>query len=157
MRNRFIIIKLALLLVVAPLAIWFGALSGTVDNYVKYRSLGKTFAAASGQDDHMDLSAVAGDDIVSDGSVIAEIEKRCSGVTISSYSPKIEKEEKGLSLAKARLELKGDYKSLLKSLHYLEADGRFSLSDIAFERKDDRDKWVTLRMTINQLIKDGSK
>ena len=157
MRNKFIIIKLALLLVAAPLAIWFGALSGTVDNYLKYRSLGKTVSAASERDNHMDLSSVAGYDIVSDGSVIADIEKRCPGVSISSYSPKIEKEEKGLSLAKAKLELKGDYKSLLKSLHYLETDGRFSLSDIAFERKDEREKSVTLRMTINQLIKDGTE
>jgi len=157
MRNRSIIIKLALLLVVAPLAIWFGALSGTVGNYMKYRSLGNMVAAASGRNGHMDLSTVAGHDIVSDGSVIVGIEKHCPGVSISSYSPKIEKEENGLSLAKARLELKGDYKSLLKSLHYLETDKRFSLSDIAFERKDSRDKSVTLRMYINQLIKDEAK
>ena len=71
MKNKFIIIKLALLLVAAPLAIWFGALSGTVDNYLKYRSLGKTVSAASERDNHMDLSSVAGYDIVSDGSVIA--------------------------------------------------------------------------------------
>ena len=157
MKNKYIIIKLVLLLVVAPLAIWFGALSGTVDNYIKYRSLGKAVATASGRENHMDLSKVASHDFVSDGSVISEVEMHCPGVSISSYSPKIEREENGLSLAKARLELKGDYKSLLKSLHYLEEEGRYSLSEIAFERKDNRDKSVTLRMTLNQLIKDEPK
>lgn len=157
MKNRSVILKLSLLLVAAPLAIWFGALSGTVDNYLRYRSLGKTVSAATERDNRMDLSSVAGHDIVSDGSVIADIEKRCPAVSISSYSPKIEMEEKGLSLAKAKLELKGDYKSLLKTLHDLETDDRFSLSEITFERKDEREKSVTLRMTINQLVKDGSE
>jgi len=158
MKDRFIIIKLILLLGIAPLAIWFGAISGTVDSYMKYRRLSKQPSITSRSNNVVDLSKVAGADLVSDGSVIADIERLFSktGVTVSAYTPKKEEEEAGLSLMKAKLEVKGDYISLLKVLDYLETDGRYVLSEIAFERKDVREKAVTLRMNISQLVRDES-
>lgn len=158
MKDKFIIIKLVLLLVVAPLAIWFGALSGTFDSYMEYCRLSKQPSIESRRENVVDLSKVTGADLVSDGSIIAEIERLFSktGVTVSAYTPKKEEEEAGLSLMKAKLEIKGNYKSLLKVLDYLEADGRYMISGITFERKDIREKAVTLRMDISQLVRNAS-
>ena len=89
---------------------------------------------------------------MSDGGVIAEVENHCPRVLISSFNPSIEKEENGMSLVKAKIEMKGDYKSLLKALYYLENGGQYALSDMAFEKKEQRDKSVTLRVTLNQLV-----
>lgn len=144
-------IKLILLLVAAPLLIWFGALSATVDSYVRYRRLGGEVAQAQDRASGPDLTAFVGEDRLSDGRVMAEIGK---DVTVSLYTPVKERAEAGLSLVKADVELKGDYRSLLKVLHYLESEGCYTLSDIVFERKDEREKQVKLSMTLRQLVKE---
>lgn len=156
MKERFVTIKLFLLLVAAPLAIWFGALSGTVENYVGYHRLGKELAVVSAKGEgSTTFSGFSELDLVSDGSVIAGIEKSFAGagVHVSSYVPGVGKDEAGLSLRGAEIELKGDYKSLLKVLHSLESDGRYAVSGIMFERKDVRERSVTLKLTICQLLK----
>ena len=144
-------IKLILLLVAAPLLIWFGALSATVDTYVRYRRLGGEVAQVRDQAGGPALDALAGEDRLSDGRVMAEIG---NNVSVSLYTPVKEIPEVGLSLVKAEVELKGDYRSLLKVLHSLETDGHYMLSDIVFERKDEREKQVKLSLTIRQLVKE---
>ena len=72
-------VKLVLLLVAAPLAIWFGALRGTVSDYAGYVRLGRELAPSSVLEDGVDLSRLSGTDLVSDGSVIAGIEKAFAG------------------------------------------------------------------------------
>ena len=59
-----------------------------------------------------------------------------------------------MSLVNTKIELKGDYKSLLGALQSLEAEESCALSGISFERKDERESQVTLRLTIHQLIRD---
>ena len=144
-------IKLILLLVAAPLLIWFGALSSTVDSYVRYRRLGVEMTQVRNQTDGPVLDALTGEDRLSDGRMLAEIEK---DVTVSLYTPVKEISEAGLSLVKAEVELKGDYRSLLKVLHHLETDGHYALSDIVFERRDEREKQVKLSLTLRQLVKE---
>ena len=73
---------------------------------------------------------------------------------MSSYVPGAGKEEAGLVLREAGIELKGDYRTLLKVLAFLEEDGRYAVSDISFERKDLRERSVTLRINVSQLLKD---
>lgn len=154
MRQKYIFIKLALLLVVAPPVLWFGALSKTTRLYLNYRTMGKVADTAQEDAPGVDWSGIFTQDLVSDGQILSEIENQYKGVYVYSFTPKTEKEEAGLSMVKASMELKGDFKSLLKALHMLEMDGRFALSDIAFERKEERETLVTLKLTINQLIRD---
>ena len=156
MKDKLVMVKLVLLLVAAPLAIWFGALKGTVSDYAGYVRLGRELAPSSVLEDGVDLSRLSGTDLVSDGSVIAGIEKAFAGtgVRVSSYVPGAGKEEAGLVLREVGIELKGDYRTLLKVLAFLEEDGRYAVSDISFERKDVRERSVTLRINVSQLLKD---
>ena len=154
MKGKFIFIKLALLLVVAPVAIWFGALSGTARIWRDYRKMGEVSVAVHNRDPRPDLARAVHQDIISDGKLLAGIEKRFRGVSVYSCTPKLEREEAGLSLVNTKIELKGDYKSLLRALRSLEAEENCTLSEISFERKDERESQVTLRLTIHQLIRD---
>lgn len=155
MKERFILLKLVLLLVITPMVIWFGALSGTVVMYRECRRLAKMEERISDRESQVDLSMIPDADYVTDGSVIAGI-NRCFAnpdLLITSFTPEIGKEESGLLLVTAVLEIKGDYKSLLKVLRYLETGGCYALSDIVFERRDEREKEVSLRLTLSQLVR----
>ena len=154
MKGKFIFFKLALLLVVAPVVIWFGALSRTVRIWRDYRNMGEVSVAGHNRDPRPDLARAVHQDILSDGKLLAGIEKRFRGVSVYSFTPKLEREEAGLSLVNTKIELKGDYKSLLGALQSLEAEESCALSGISFERKDERESQVTLRLTIHQLIRD---
>lgn len=153
MKSRYTIIKLAVLLIVAPVVIWVAALSKTARLYRDYRNLGKSVEAIHEEGQRLNLADAVHQDLISDGHILAGIEKQFSGVSVYSFTPKVEIEEAGLSLVKTKIELKGDYKSLLRVLHGLEEDGNYALSDITFERKDQREKKVTLKLTVNQLIR----
>ncbi len=152
MKERSTIIKLAILLVIAPVVIWFGALSGTAHLYRGYRNLVRSAGAVHEEGLRADRADAVQRDLISDGHLLAGIEKQFGGVSVYSFTPKVEKEDAGLSLVKTRIELKGDYKSLLMALHSME-ERDYAISDIAFERKDPREKKVTLRLTINQLVR----
>lgn len=151
MKDRYVYIKLALLLVAAPMLIWFGALSSTVDSYVRYRRLGGEVTQAQDRSGGPVFDTLVGEDRLSDGRVMAEIEK---DVTVSLFTPVKEISEAGLSQVKAEVELKGDYRSLLEVLHHLETDGRYALSEVIFERRDEREKQVKLSLTLRQLVKE---
>ena len=97
------------------------------------------------------FDTLVGEDRLSDGRVMAEIEK---DVTVSLFTPVKEISEAGLSQVKAEVELKGDYRSLLEVLHHLETDGRYALSEVIFERRDEREKQVKLSLTLRQLVKE---
>ena len=153
MKQKYVFIKLTLLLVAAPLLIWFGALSSTVDSYVRYHKLGGDVTLAHEKGNGLDLKEVVWEDQLSNGTIMGEIERRYKDISVSLYTPVMERSEAGVSIIKAEVELKGNYHSLLGVLHYLETEGHYALSDIVFERKDDREKQVKLSIVVRQLVK----
>lgn len=147
MKENLVYVKLGLLLIIAPIVIWTGALRATARSYREYRQLGKALDKALNHEATIDLSVVSDRDQLSSGEAIAGIS------SVSSYIPKVERSESGLTWVSARVEIKGGYHELLRALNTLEEDGAYKMTDISFERKDEREKQVTLKLTLNQLVR----
>ena len=147
MKENLVYVKLGLLLIIAPIVIWTGALRATARSYREYRQLGKALDKALNHEATIDLSVVSDRDQLSSGEAIAGIS------SVSSYIPKVERSESGLTWVSARVEIKGGYHELLRALNTLEEKVRRSGTtdtelNLAIER-------VRLCEAIHKIFEDG--
>lgn len=145
------ILKLAVLLVGLPIILWLAAFSKTMSLYGEYRNLSKSEVADSVSLQRVTVSCenrLAGD------CLIREILTGENEVIINEYAPSVEKSDGGLSIVRARLQLRGRFIPLLKVVHHLENQPEISLADICFSHKTGKDPLVTLDLDLIQLVGD---
>lgn len=118
------ILKLAVLLVGLPIILWLATFSKTMSLYGEYRSLSKSEVADSVSSQRFTVSCenrLAGDCLV------REILAGEDEVIINEYAPSVEKSDGGLSIVRARLQLRGALHSASQSC----ASFRESTRDLA--------------------------
>lgn len=145
------ILKLAVLLVGLPIILWLAAFSKTMSLYGEYRNLSKSEVADSVSLQRFTVSCenrLAGDCLIK-GILTGD-----DDVVINEYAPSVEKSDGGLSIVRARLQLKGRFIPLLKVVHLLENQPDISLADICFSHKTGKEPLVTLDLDLIQLVGD---
>ena len=127
------------------------AFSKTLSLYGEYRHLSKSETSDSISSQRFAVPAknrLAGD------CLIREILSGDGDVVINEYAPSVEKSDGGLSIVRARLQLKGRFIPLLEVVHFLENQQDISLADICFSHKSGKEMLVTLDLDLIQLVSD---
>ena len=144
-------LKLTVLIVGLPIILWMAAFSKTLSLYGEYRHLSKSETSDSISSQRFAVPAknrLAGD------CLIREILSGDGDVVINEYAPSVEKSDGGLSIVRARLQLKGRFIPLLEVVHILENQQDISLADICFSHKSEKETLVTLDLDLIQLVSD---
>lgn len=144
-------LKLTALIVGLPIILWIAAFSKTLSLYGEYRHLSKSETSDSISSQRFAVPAknrLAGD------CLIREILSGDGDVVINEYAPSVEKSDGGLSIVRARLQLKGRFIPLLEVVHFLENQQDISLADICFSHKSGKEMLVTLDLDLIQLVSD---
>ena len=144
-------LKLTVLIVGLPIILWMAAFSKTLSLYGEYRHLSKSETSDSISSQRFAVPAknrLAGD------CLIREIRSGDGDVVINEYAPSVEKSDGGLSIVRARLQLKGRFIPLLEVVHFLENQQDISLADICFSHKSGKEMLVTLDLDLIQLVSD---
>jgi len=144
-------LKLTVLIVGLPIILWMAAFSKTLSLYGEYRHLSKSETSDSISSQRFAVPAknrLAGD------CLIREILSGDGDVVINEYAPSVEKSDGGLSIVRARLQLKGRFIPLLEVVHFLENQQDISLADICFSHKSGKEMLVTLDLDLIQLVSD---
>ena len=144
-------LKLTALIVGLPIILWMAAFSKTWSLYGEYRHLSKSETSDSISSQRF---AVSGENRLAGDCLIREILSGDDDVVINEYTPSVEKSDGGLSIVRARLQLKGRFIPLLKVVHILENQPELSLADICFSHKSEKETLVTLDLDLIQLVSD---
>lgn len=144
-------LKLTALIVGLPVILWIAAFSKTLSLYGEYRRLSKSEATDSVT---LQKFAVSDENRLAGDCLIKGILTGEDDVVINEYSPSVEKSDGGLSIVRARLQLKGRFIPLLKVVHLLENQPDISLADICFSHKTGKESLVTLDLDLIQLVGD---
>lgn len=144
-------LKLTALIVGLPVILWIATFSKTLSLYGEYRHLSQSEATDSVASQRF---AVSGENRLAGDCLIKGILTGKDDVVINEYAPSVEKSDGGLSIVRARLQLKGCFIPLLKVVHLLENQPEISLADICFSHKTGKDPLVTLDLDLIQLVGD---
>ncbi len=144
-------LKLTALIVGLPVILWIAAFSKTLSLYGEYRRLSKSEATDSVT---LQKFAVPDENRLAGDCLIKGILTGEDDVVINEYSPSVEKSDGGLSIVRAKLQLKGRFVPLLKVVHLLENQPDISLADICFSHKTGKESLVTLDLDLIQLVGD---
>ena len=144
-------LKLTVLIVGLPIILWMAAFSKTLSLYGEYRHLSKSETSDSISSQRF---AVSGENRLAGDCLIREILSGDGDVVINEYAPSVEKSDGGLSIVRARLQLKGRFIPLLEVVHFLENQQDISLADICFSHKSGKEMLVTLDLDLIQLVSD---
>ena len=147
------IIKLAALLILLPIALWWATLSKTGKQYQEYRKLSKVQVTAPVHESAIELTKeriLTGEAFLGDLGDLASSE----GFSIVNYTPSVVKADAGVSILGAKLQAKGRFIPLLKLVRFLEEKDEIDLSSLSLSRKNERENVVTLDVELIQLALD---
>lgn len=158
MKRYYPIMKLAVLLVLAPVVIYALTLSDTVSLYREYHEVKESAGAVMPADSGKDLEGT--EPMLSSGVMMRRLSGVCAGskVSVGHYSPVEEGREGTLRLVSARLELTGDFIGLLKVLSCIEDMEEIRVSDAGFRtvKEGKNGKTVRLELTMMQVEEHGA-
>lgn len=147
------IIKLAALLVFAPVVIYALSVSDTIGLYKEYRHAGESSVTSPIIARTEDFSSSA--PMLSSGVLMRIISGICteSKVTVGSFSPEEVGREGDLRLVSAQLCLTGDFVGLLKVLARVEeiSDIKISGAEFSTMKVGKKDKTIQLELTVVQV------
>ena len=147
------IIKLAALLVLAPIVIYVLSVSDTIGLYKEYRQAGESSVTSPIIARTEDFSASA--PMLSSGVLMRIISGICteSKVTVGSFSPEEVGREGDLRLVSAQLCLTGDFVGLLKVLARVEEINDIKISGAEFStmKVGKNGRTVQLELTVVQV------
>lgn len=153
MKRYSSIIKLASLLVLAPIVIYALSISDTTGLYKEYRQTKESFGTVPVVDRVRDFFASA--PMLSSGVLVRMISGICAEnkVTIGHFSPEEVGREGNLSLVSAQLRLTGDYIGLLKVLAKVEDISDICISSAEFStmKVGKNGRTVQLELTVVQV------
>ena len=153
MKRYASIIKLAALLVFAPVVIYVLSVSDTIGLYKEYRQARESSVTSPIIERTEDFSASA--PVLSSGVLMRIISGLCaeSKVTVGSFSPEEVGREGDLRLVSAQLCLTGDFVGLLKVLARVEDINEIKISGAEFStmKVGKKGKTVQLKLTIVQV------
>lgn len=153
MKQYASIIKLAALLVLAPVVIYVLSVSDTIGLYKEYRQARESSVTSPIIASTEDFSASA--PMLSSGVVMRMISSICteSKVTVGSFSPEEVGREGDLRLVSAQLCLTGNFVGLLKVLARVEeiSDIKISGAEFSTMKVGKKDKTVQLELTVVQV------
>lgn len=153
MKRYASIIKLAALLVLAPVVIYVLSVSDTIGLYKEYRQVRESSATAPVIEWTDGFSASA--PMLSSGVLMRIISGVCAEnkVTIGTYSPEEFGREGDLRLVSAQLCLTGDFVGLLKVLARVEeiSDIKISAEEFSTMKVGKKDKTIQLELTVVQV------
>lgn len=153
MKQYASIIKLAGLLVLAPVVIYVLSVSDTIGLYKEYRQAGESSVTSPIIARTEDFSASA--PMLSSGVLMRIISGICteSKVTVGSFSPEEVGREGDLRLVSAQLCLTGDFVGLLKVLARVEEINDIKISGAEFStmKVGNKDKTIQLELTVVQV------
>lgn len=153
MKRYASIIKLAALLVLAPIVIYVLSVSDTIGLYKEYLKAGESSVTSPIIARAEDFSASA--PMLSSGVLMRIISGICteSKVTVGSFSPEEVGIEGDLRLVSAQLCLTGDFVGLLKVLARVEEINDIKISGAEFStmKVGNKDKTIQLELTVVQV------
>lgn len=153
MKRYASIIKIAALLVFAPVVIYVLSVSDTIGLYKEYRQAGESSVTSLIIARTEDFSASA--PMLSSGVLMRIISGICteSKVTVGSFSPEEVGREGDLRLVSAQLCLTGDFVGLLKVLARVEEINDIKISGAEFStmKVGNKDKTIQLELTVVQV------
>lgn len=153
MKQYASIIKLAGLLVLAPVVIYVLSVSDTIGLYKEYRQAGESSVRSPIIERTEDFSASA--PMLSSGMLMRIISVICteSKVTVGSFSPEEVGREGDLRLVSAQLCLTGNFVGLLKVLARVEgiSDIKISGAEFSTMKVGKKDKTIQLELTVVQV------
>ena len=153
MKQYASIIKLAALLVLAPVVIYVLSVSDTIGLYKEYRQARESSVTSPIITRREDFSASA--PMLSSGVLMRLITGICteSKVTVGSFSPEEVGREGDLRLVSAQLCLTGNFVGLLKVLIRVEEISDIEISEAEFStmKVGKKDKTIQLELTVAQV------
>lgn len=153
MKRYASIIKLAALLVFAPVVIYVFSVSDTIGLYREYRRVRESYGTRPVIERTEVFSASA--PMLSSGVLMRIISGICteSKVTVGSFSPEEVGREGDLRLVSAQLCLTGDFVGLLKVLARVEEINDIKISGAEFStmKVGKKDKTIQLELTVVQV------
>ena len=153
MKQYASIIKLAALLVLAPVVIYVLSVSDTIGLYKEYRQARESSVTSPIITRREDFSASA--PMLSSGVLMRMISGICteSKVTVGSFSPEEVGREGDLRLVSAQLCLTGNFVGLLKVLARVEgiSDIKISGAEFSTMKVGKKDKTIQLELTVAQV------
>lgn len=153
MKQYASIIKLAALLVFAPVVIYVLSVSNTIGLYKEYRQARESSVTSPIIARKEDFSASA--PMLSSGVLMRMISSICteSKVTVGSFSPEEVGREGDLRLVSAQLCLTGNFVGLLKVLIRVEeiSDIKISGAEFSTMKVGKKDKIIQLELTVVQV------
>ena len=153
MKRYASIIKLAALLVLAPVVIYVLSVSDTIGLYKEYRQARESSVTSPIIARREDFSASA--PMLSSGVLMRMISGICteSKVTVGSFSPEEVGREGDLRLVSAQLCLTGNFVGLLKVLIRVEeiSDIKISGAEFSTMKVGKKDKIIQLELTVVQV------
>ena len=153
MKQYASIIKLAALLVFAPVVIYVLSVSNTIGLYKEYRQARESSVTSPIIARKEDFSASA--PMLSSGVLMRMISSICteSKVTVGSFSPEEVGREGDLRLVSAQLCLTGNFVGLLKVLIRVEeiSDIKISGAEFSTMKVGKKDKTIQLELTVVQV------
>ena len=153
MKQYASIIKLAALLVLAPVVIYVLSVSDTIGLYKEYRQARESSVTSPIIARREDFSASA--PMLSSGVLMRMISGICteSKVTVGSFSPEEVGREGDLRLVSAQLCLTGNFVGLLKVLARVEEINDVKISEAEFStmKVGKKDKTIQLELTVAQV------
>lgn len=153
MKQYASIIKLAALLVLAPVVIYVLSFSDTIGLYKEYRQAGESSVTSPIIARTEDFSASV--PMLSSGVLMRMISSICteSKVTVGSFSPEEVGREGDLRLVSAQLCLTGNFVGLLKVLIRVEeiSDIKISGAEFSTMKVGKKDKTIQLELTVVQV------
>ena len=153
MKQYASIIKLAALLVLAPVVIYVLSVSDTIGLYKEYRQAGESSVTSPIIARTEDFSASA--PMLSSGVLMRMISGICteSKVAVGSFSPEEVGREGDMSLISSQLCLTGDFVGLLKVLARVEDINEVKISGAEFStmKVGKKGKTIQLKLTIVQV------
>lgn len=156
MKNYVSIIKLFVLLGLAPVAIYTLSISDTIGLYKEYRKAGKSVGtvATGGMVAEFPSSAP----MLNSGTLMGMISGVCveNNVLVDLFSPKEIGREGALRLVSAKLKLMGEFVGLLKVLACIEDVPDIKLNSVKFStvKSGKNGKTIQLELTLLQMEND---